>query len=69
MPPAWPSMLIDSLEFFCAFCGEPSEVDLDPGAGRRQSFTEDCQVCCRPNVLRVELDVDGFPSVYVTPES
>ena len=62
-------MLIDSLEFYCAFCGEPNEVDFDPTAGRRQSFTEDCQVCCRPNVLSVVLDFEGFPSVHVAPES
>ena len=25
-------------------------------AGRRQSYIEDCQVCCKPNLLRVEYD-------------
>ena len=62
-------MLIDSLEFYCAFCGELNEVDLDPAAGRRQRFTEDCQVCCRPNDLFIQLDADGFPTVHVQPES
>ncbi|MEM1180478.1 MAG: CPXCG motif-containing cysteine-rich protein [Acidobacteriota bacterium] len=62
-------MLVDSLEFFCAFCGEPNEVDLDPSAGRRQRFTEDCQVCCRPNDVAVQLDFEGFPSVSAVPES
>ncbi|MEM8995027.1 MAG: CPXCG motif-containing cysteine-rich protein [Acidobacteriota bacterium] len=62
-------MLVDTLEFSCAFCGEPNEVDLDPSAGRRQSFTEDCQICCHPNSVAVELDVDGYPSVWTMPES
>ena len=29
---------------------------MDDSAGRRQSYVEDCQACCKPNVLRVEYD-------------
>jgi hypothetical protein len=29
---------------------------VDETAGRRQSYVEDCQVCCKPNVLQVEYD-------------
>lgn len=29
---------------------------VDESAGRRQSYVEDCQVCCKPNVLRIEYD-------------
>jgi hypothetical protein len=29
---------------------------VDESAGRRQSDIEDCQVCCKPNLLRVEYD-------------
>ena len=29
---------------------------VDETAGSRQSYVEDCQVCCKPNVLRVEYD-------------
>jgi len=28
----------------------------DESAGRRQNYVEDCQVCCKANVLRVEYD-------------
>jgi hypothetical protein len=24
----------------------------------RQTYVEDCQVCCRPNLLRVEYDLE-----------
>lgn len=47
-------MLINS-RFSCAFCGEPNDATVDPSAGVRQSYTEDCQVCCRPNVLFISL--------------
>jgi hypothetical protein len=29
---------------------------VDESAGRRQSYIEDCQVCCKPNLLRIEYD-------------
>lgn len=59
----------DSATFFCAFCGEPNETEVDLSAGRRQTYVEDCQVCCRPNVLSVRFDVDGFATITATPES
>jgi hypothetical protein len=29
---------------------------VDEFAGRRQSYVEDCQVCCKPNLLHIEYD-------------
>lgn len=42
--------------FQCAACGEWNETSVDVSAGRRQQYVEDCQVCCKPNRLRVEYD-------------
>ncbi len=42
--------------FQCASCGEWNETSVDAAGGRRQSYVEDCQVCCKPNLLRVEWD-------------
>ena len=42
--------------FPCASCGEWNETPVDPSAGSNQSYVEDCQVCCRPNLLRISLD-------------
>jgi Cysteine-rich CPXCG len=39
------------VEYECAFCGETNDVIVDASAGRRQAFTEDCTVCCRPNLI------------------
>lgn len=43
--------------FQCAGCGEWNSTTVDESAGSRQSYIEDCQVCCRANVLRVEYDL------------
>ena len=51
-------MLIDA-SYQCAFCGERIETSVDPSAGRQQTYVEDCQVCCRPNVLHIECWIDG----------
>lgn len=50
--------------YTCAHCGEENVTTVDLSAGSRQEYTEDCQVCCRPNALTVEFDHDG--TAYVT---
>jgi Cysteine-rich CPXCG len=42
-------------EYYCAFCGEPSTTFIDISGGMEQSYIEDCQVCCRQNVLYQDL--------------
>lgn len=42
--------------FTCAFCFEPNSVFIDPDGGTTQTYVEDCQVCCRPNVLYISWD-------------
>ncbi|MEO1006621.1 MAG: CPXCG motif-containing cysteine-rich protein, partial [Cyanobacteria bacterium J06638_38] len=37
-------------EYICAFCGESNSTFVDLSTGMQQSYTEDCQVCCRPKV-------------------
>ena len=42
--------------FQCAGCGEWNETSVDDSAGVSQSYVEDCQVCCKPNLLRISYD-------------
>jgi hypothetical protein len=42
--------------FQCAGCGEWNETSVDAAAGRHQTYVEDCQVCCKPNILDVTWD-------------
>lgn len=56
--------------YTCAYCGATNEVDVDPSAGQRQEYVEDCQTCCRPNVLRITLDKHGeCASIDAEPEN
>ena len=44
--------------YACAGCGEWNQTTVDESAGSRQRYIEDCQVCCKPNVLRVSWDAN-----------
>ncbi len=41
--------------FYCASCGEENEIFVEPEGGDEQTITEDCSVCCRPNVLHIQI--------------
>jgi len=45
--------------YICDACGEEIVVPLDPSAGSEQEYVEDCPVCCRPNLIRVEFGPGG----------
>jgi hypothetical protein len=47
----------------CPYCGEESELAVDPGGGAEQEYVEDCEVCCRPLQLTVRWDADGAAHV------
>ncbi|MBF1999460.1 MAG: CPXCG motif-containing cysteine-rich protein [Synechococcales cyanobacterium C42_A2020_086] len=54
-------------EYICAYCGESNLTFVDFSAGEQQSYVEDCQVCCRPNLLWLHIDVDTL-TVEITSE-
>ena len=45
----------NTAEYTCAYCGD-NLTFVDLSAGAQQSYVEDCQVCCQPNVLYLRLD-------------
>ena len=42
----------------CPYCGEIISILID-GSVETQEYIEDCQVCCRPIDIRVEVSADG----------
>ena len=43
--------------YVCDCCGSANEFFIDPSGGDHQQFVEDCHVCCRPNVISVQLNL------------
>lgn len=46
----------------CPFCGESITLLIDVSAGS-QDYVEDCEVCCQPMNIVVEVDNDELLSV------
>jgi hypothetical protein len=42
----------------CPYCGQPSELSVDDDGWSRQSYVQDCPVCCQP--WQVELRRDEY---------
>ena len=42
--------------FDCPYCAAPNSIMVDETGGRRQTFTTDCEVCCHPMVVTVDID-------------
>lgn len=51
--------LDDTYTASCPYCGEECELLVDLAGGSRQSYVEDCPVCCRPWQVRVTIDAEG----------
>ena len=56
--------MLDAVMIDCPYCGEPIELLVEP-AGESHRYVEDCQVCCRPITVWVQVGVDGEMLVSV----
>ena len=57
----------DEASYVCDACGETVIIPVDLSAGESQEYVEDCPVCCRPNVVHVEVS-DGDVRVWAEGE-
>ena len=49
----------DEASYVCGSCGEVIVVPVDLSAGHQQTYVEDCPVCCRANVISLEIGPQG----------
>jgi len=54
----------DDATYICGACGEEIVVPIDLSQGHEQEYVEDCPVCCRANVIHVEIDDEGTATVW-----
>jgi hypothetical protein len=58
----------DEATYVCDACGETIVVPIDLSGGEAQEYVEDCPVCCRPNVIHVEMEDGGEIRVWAEAE-
>jgi hypothetical protein len=62
------SRVNDDASYVCDACGEEIVIPIDLSAGESQEYVEDCPVCCRPNLIHVEIDEGGDVRVWAEAE-
>ena len=50
----------EEASYTCDSCGEEIVIPIDISQGRRQSYVEDCPVCCHASVIHLEIDRRGL---------
>lgn len=49
---------VQTLDGHCPYCAEPVDLVVDLSAGS-SCYIEDCQVCCQPMTVSLEISVAG----------
>ena len=60
--------LLVSQHAHCPYCGEAIELLVDTSIAE-QDYIEDCEVCCRPINIRLEVTNSGEVSLSVNDEN
>ena len=50
--------LLQETAISCPYCGESITILVD-GSLEEQQYIEDCQVCCKPMVIHLQICADG----------
>jgi hypothetical protein len=60
--------MLTSITTQCPYCGEAIDLLID-GSVDSQRYIEDCQVCCRPMTVVVEINEGDEPEVSLWAEN
>lgn len=59
---------IENISRSCPYCGEPIDLQIDCSVAN-QEYIEDCQVCCKPMQVSVDVASSDGPVVEVRQEN
>jgi len=60
--------LISTIISDCPYCGEKIELVVDASI-HEQRYIEDCEVCCRPINININVDIQGDIQLTVSDEN
>lgn len=55
---------VQEVEIMCPFCAEPITILIDTSV-EAQEYVEDCEVCCRPMVIKYHAEKGEILSLTV----
>ena len=58
----------DDYDYNCPYCMESISIRVDHTAGSRQVFVTDCETCCRPIEIEIDVDADGYVNLIAKRE-
>ena len=58
---------LERVDVSCPYCGQQIELLIECSEGE-QGYVEDCQVCCKPMNIDVQVDENGMPVVRASHE-
>lgn len=50
----------EDLTYGCPYCGKENSIRIDRSGGKNQYMVTDCEVCCRPISVEIQIDEDGY---------
>jgi len=59
----------DCLSLQCPYCGESAELRIDVDGGARQTYVEDCPICCRPWRVDAWVEEDSWRATLRTEDA
>lgn len=63
------SEIQDDLEFDCPYCMTMNALQVDKTGGERQVFVTDCETCCKPIKIEINIEPDGYVSLSAAQEN
>lgn len=63
-----PNSLEDDIFYNCPYCMVSISVRIDHTGGKRQSFVVDCENCCRPIEIEMDVDEEGYVNLIAKRE-
>ncbi len=60
-------MIEEDYAFTCPYCGVELSARVEAGGGRKQSFIQDCETCCKP--IQISVEFQGNEIVSFSAES
>jgi len=53
------SEMTESIPVMCPYCGEMADLTVEDEGWSRQSYVQDCPVCCQPWQVELIRDAEG----------